>query len=122
MLETGTSSPFSPLAFQASLQTSNIQVRNRTTGVAVGLIKRSHEKNHLSSRDHTQPHLCPLESQPDATGFSNAEPDAIEANPLSFAEDFVAEHSRSGTPLAQDSPLIRSIGKQARAASKSVQP
>lgn len=33
--------PFSPSAFQASLQTSVFQVRNRTTGAAMSLIKKA---------------------------------------------------------------------------------
>lgn len=79
-------------------------------------------KNHLSPRFRTKIHLCEPASQPDATGFSTAEPDAITANPSHFAKDFIAEHSSSGTVLAQDNPLIGSIGPQALAKSKSVQP
>jgi hypothetical protein len=114
--------PFSPPASQASLQTSIFQVRSRTTGAAVSPIKRSDVKNHLSPRHRTDIHLCQPESQPDATGFSAAEPDAIQANSLNSAEDFVAERSSSGAALAQSNPLLGSIGPQAPATSKSVQP
>ncbi len=88
----------------------------------MSLIKKSDVKNHLSPRFRTKIHLCPPVSQPDATGFSVAEPDAIKANPSIFAEDFVAEHSSPGTDLAQGNPLIGSLGPQAPAVSKSVQP
>lgn len=69
--------PFSPLAFLASLQTSNVQARNRTTGAAVSLIKQSDVKNHLSPHHRTKIHLCPPISQPDATGFSGVESAAV---------------------------------------------
>ena len=88
----------------------------------MSLIRQSDVKNHLSPRYRTKIHLCEPESQPDATGFSVAEPDAIQANPSNFAEDFVAEHSSSGAALAPGNPLIGSIGPQAPATSKSVQP
>jgi hypothetical protein len=81
------------LAFQASLQASIFQARNRTTGAAMSLIRQSDVKNHLSPRFRTKIHLCQPESQPDATGFSAAEPVAINATASSFTEDFVAEHS-----------------------------
>ena len=43
----------------------------------MSLIKKSDVKNHLSPRYRTKIHLCPPVSQPDATGYSVAEPDAI---------------------------------------------
>ncbi len=85
-------------------------------------IKRSDVKNHLHRPFLTKTQFGQTESQPDATGFSAAEPGTIKANSSSFAQDFVAEHSSSGTALAQGNPLIGSIGPQAPAASKSVQP
>jgi len=45
----------------------------------MSLIKQSDVKNHLSPRFRTKIHLRQPESQPDATGFSAAEPDAINA-------------------------------------------
>jgi len=86
----------------------------------MSLVKQSDVKNHLSSRYRSKIHLCQPESQPDATGFSVAEPDASKANPSSFVKDFVAEHSSSGAGLAQSDPLIGSFGSQAPATSKSV--
>ena len=87
----------------------------------MSLIKKSDVKNHLSPRYRTKIHLCQPESQPDATGFSVAEPDAIKANPSSFAEDFVAEHSSSGAAVAPADPVPGSIRPQAPTASKSAQ-
>ena len=88
-------------------------------------IRQSDVKNHLSPRFRAKVHLCQPVSQPDATGFSGADPGAIEATPSLFAEDFVAEHSSSGTTLAQDNSqsnsLIGSFGPQAPATSNSVQ-
>jgi hypothetical protein len=85
-------------------------------------VKKSDVKNHLSPRFRTQIHLCPPESAPDATGYSVAEADAVPASPLSFAEDFVQEHSSSGTVLAQGNPDMGSFGPQAPPTSKRVQP
>jgi len=88
-------------------------------------IKRSDVKNHLRSPLHAGIHLVPPESQPDATGFSAVEPDAVKADRLGFTGDFTAEHSSPGTPLAQESSqsdsLIGSFSPPASATSKSVQ-
>jgi len=59
----------------------------------MSLIRQSDVKNHLSPRFRTKIHLCEPESQPDATGFSAAEPDTIEKTSSDFTADFVAEHS-----------------------------
>jgi hypothetical protein len=87
----------------------------------MSLIKQSDVKNHLSPQFRTKIHLCPPESQPDATGFSAAEPDAIEANASGFAEDFVAEHSSSGVAIAPPSPVTGSVGPPVTKDSKSAQ-
>ena len=50
----------------------------------MSLIKKSDVKNHLSPHFRTKIHLCEPVSQPDATGYSVAEPDAINANPSQF--------------------------------------
>jgi hypothetical protein len=113
--------PFSPSALQASLQTSIIQVRNRTTGVAMSQIRQSDVKNHLSPRFRTKIHLCDPVSQPDATGFSVPELDAIQATPPTFAQDFVAEHSLSGAAIAPADPVTGSIRLHVHTASKSTQ-
>jgi hypothetical protein len=112
---------FSPSASHASLQTSIFQIPNQTTGAAVSLIKKSDVKNHLSPRHRTEIHLCPPESQPDATGFSAAESSPDQPDASDSAKDLVAEHSSSGSSLAQGNPLIGSIGSQAPATSESVQ-
>jgi len=113
--------PFSPSAFQASLQTSVFQVRNRTTGAAMSPVKRSDVKNHLHPPFLTRVHLVQPESQAEAAGFSGAEPDAIKADPLGFAQDLVAEHSSSGVAVAPTNPVTGSIRPQAPAVSKSAQ-
>ena len=86
----------------------------------MSLIKQSDVKNHLSPRYRTKIHLCQPVSQPDATGYSVAELGTIEANPLGFADDFIAEHSSSGLAFAPTDPVTGSIRPQAPAASKSV--
>jgi hypothetical protein len=88
----------------------------------VSLIKKSDVKNHLSPRHRTEIHLCPPESQPDATGFSVEESGAVQTDASDSAKDLVAEHLSSGSSLAQGNPLIGSIGPQAPATSKSVKP
>ena len=115
---------FSLLAFgiPASLQTSNFQARNRATGAAVSLIKKSDVKNHLSPRHRTQIHLCPPESQPDATGFSAAEPGTVQADGSDSNRHLDAERSFTGTALAQGNSLIGAISSGAPPKSKSVQP
>jgi hypothetical protein len=111
--------PFSPSALQASLQTSIFQVRNRTTGATMSLIKQSDVKNHLSPQFRTKIHLCEPASQPDATGSSVPEPDAIKADSSSFAQDFVAEHSSSVAAVPAADPVTGCVGPPAAAASKS---
>jgi hypothetical protein len=85
-------------------------------------IKKSDVKNHLHPPFFTKIHLCEPVSQPDATGYCEAEPDAIKANPSGFSEDFVREHSLSGLAAAPTDPVTGSIRRQAPSASKSVQP
>src|SRR5208282_1984479 len=103
--------PFSPSAFQASLQTSIFQVSNRTTGAAMSVFNKSDVKDHLHlpPRFYTKMHLYPPLSQPDATGFSVAEPDAIRAKSSDFAEDFLEEHSSIGVAVAPTHPVTGSI-------------
>jgi hypothetical protein len=111
--------PFSPSALQASLQTSIFQERNRTTGVAMSQIRQSDAKNHLSPRFRTKIHLCDPVSQPDATGYSMPEPDAIKANLSTFAQDFVAEHSSPRVTAASGDHLPGSFRPEAPAVWKS---
>ena len=121
ILEAATRFPFSPPAFQDSLKTSIFQVHNRTTGVAMSQIRQSDVKNHLSPRFHTKIHLCDPVSQPDATGYSAPEPDAIQADPSIFARDFIAEHSFSGAAAAPADAVAGSIRLHLPTASKSTQ-
>lgn len=91
----------------------------------MSLTMKSDVKNHLSLHFRTKIHLCEPVSQPDATGFSGADPDAIAANPSGFGEDFVREHSSSRAALVEDNsqgePSLDSVGPLAPATSKSVQ-
>ncbi len=86
----------------------------------MSLLKQTDVKNHLSPSFRTQIHLVPPVSQPDATGYSVAEPDTTKPNPLNLAEDFVAENSSSGLAVAPTDPVTGSIRPQAPAESKSV--
>jgi hypothetical protein len=83
-------------------------------------IKLSDVKSHLRAPLLTNSHLDRPESQPDATGFSEADPDANKVGPSAFADDFAVEHSFSGTALAHSNPSIGPIGPQAPATFKSV--
>jgi hypothetical protein len=114
-------SPFSPSASHASLQTSIFQACNRTTGAAVSLIKKSDVKNHLSSRYRTKIHLCEPASQPDATGFSVAEPDTIKAKPSTSAGEFIAECLSSHLAVAPTEQVTGSSSGPAPTVSKSAQ-
>jgi hypothetical protein len=84
-------------------------------------ISQSDGKNHLSPRFHTKIHLCDPVSQPDATGCSVPKPDAVKADPSTFAQDFVAEHSLSGAATAPANPIIGSIRLLVPTASKRAQ-
>jgi hypothetical protein len=121
MLDVAARFPFSPSAFQASLQTSIFQARNRTTGAAMSPLMRSDVKSHLRPPFLTKLPLSQPVSHPDATGFSVAEPDATEAKLSIFAEDFVAEHSSTSVAVAPADPVIGSIRPQAPNVSKSAQ-
>jgi len=87
----------------------------------MSLIEKNDVKNHLSPRFRTKIHLCEPESQPDATGCSVAEPNAIKANASSFTEDFVAEHSSSRVAVVPIDSEAGSSSQQAPTISKSVQ-
>lgn len=61
--------------------------------------------------------LCRPVSQPDATGFSVAESDAIKPNPSAFSDDYSGEHTIPGKSVTP----IGFIGTQAIGVSKSTQ-
>jgi hypothetical protein len=81
-------------------------------------MSQSDGKNHLPPGFHTKIHLCDPVSQPDATGYSVSEPDAIKADSSTFARDFVAEHSSSD---AAADPVTGSIRIHVAVASKNAQ-
>jgi hypothetical protein len=112
---------FSPSALQASLQTSTFQECNPTIGVAMSQISQSDEKTHLPPHFHTKIHLCDPISRDDAAAWSIPEPDATKADPAIFAQDFVAEHSLSGTAVAPADPVTGSMRIHALMPSKSAQ-
>jgi hypothetical protein len=55
--------------------------------------------------------LCGPISQPDATGFSVGEPDAIEPKPSAFFADFCLEHSIHGKSKSPITKSVASISK-----------
>ena len=61
--------------------------------------------------------LCRPVSQPDATGFSVEEQEAIEPNPSAFFDDSSREHAVPGKSVAP----VGFIGTQAPGVSKSTQ-
>jgi len=71
----------------------------------MSIINRTDVKNHMRPPFLSKIHLCPPESQPDATGFSEAEPSVMNATQSEFSADFVAEHSSSSTSAAPGRPL-----------------
>lgn len=80
----------------------------------MSLIQKSNSKKLLSPSDRTKIHLRP----PESTGYSVAEADACEANPRSFAEDFLTEHSLTRAAFVPTGQVSDSSGQQASAASK----
>jgi hypothetical protein len=91
--------PFSPSAFQASLQTSIFQVRNRTTGVAMNLLKKCDGKDLLSASRNKSLHSLRPVGQADRANPSEIKPDGTRASRLTFVEDFTLEHSLPGVDI-----------------------
>jgi hypothetical protein len=87
----------------------------------MSLARKSGVKSHLSLRFRTKVYSCQSASQPNATGFSLSEADPINADVLSFAADFLSEHSESIAVVTPAEPVAGSIGHQAPAASQSAQ-
>ena len=76
------------------------------------IIKKSDVERHR--RDIN---LCRPASQPDATGFSVAEPDEIKPNPSALSDDYSREHAIPGKSVTP----IGFIGTRAPGVSKSTQ-
>ncbi len=87
----------------------------------MSLVKKSDVKNHLSPRFRTKIHLSQPESQPDATGFSGAEPDTNQENRATFSKDFIAEHSSIAKPMKSVDLLTDSTRPLSSRVSKSAQ-
>jgi hypothetical protein len=85
----------------------------------MSIINRTDVKNHMRPPFVTKIHLCTPETEPDATGFSDDEPDAMNAQPSGFAADFVAEHSSSSSSSALGRPLPGSFQPEAPTVPKS---
>ena len=84
-------------------------------------IRKSDVKNHVYPKSHTDIHLVPAVSLPDATGYSAAEPVAVEAGSPGFAKDFFADHSSSGAAVAPAKPVAGSTSPQPPTVSRSAQ-
>ncbi len=110
------------MAWEASLQTSIFQARNRTTGTTVSLTRKSDVKNHLSLRFRAKTNLRALESLPDATDNLVPEPGAIGIIESPFAKDFSAEHTIAGISSTPTAGSAGSPDSLAPKTSKSAQP
>jgi hypothetical protein len=87
----------------------------------MSFVERSDAEKPLSLEFRTKIHLCTPESQPDATGFSEAESDTDKANLSSFTVDFVAEHSSPRVAAAPTDHLPGSFHPEFPKVSKSAQ-
>ncbi len=85
----------------------------------MSIINRTDVKKHMQPPFLTKIHLCAPQTEPDATGFSEAEPDAMNAQPAGFTADFVAEHSASISSSAPGRPLPGSFQPEAATVPKS---
>jgi len=85
----------------------------------MSLIKKSDAENHLSPQVCSKIHLCEPVSQPDATGYSVPETDAVKVDPPDFVQDFVAEHSSSDAAVEPGDHLPGSFRPEAPKVSKS---
>ncbi len=85
----------------------------------MSIIDRTDVKNHMRPPFLAKIHLCEPQSQPDATGFSAAEPDAIETIPSDFTADFVAEHSAPDAAAAAGGHLPGSFRPETPKVAKS---
>jgi hypothetical protein len=96
LLEIVSNLSFSPSAFKALPQTSDVQERNRTTGAAMSLLKKCDAKNRLSaSRNKSRDSFRPV-GQADGANFSEIKPDGPQASRLTFVEDYTREHFLPG--------------------------
>lgn len=88
----------------------------------MSIIEKKDVKNHLSLRHSKDIYLCEPLSQPDATGYSVVEPDAVRANPSAFADDYSAEHTIAAIPATPSANLADPMDTQAPEISKSARP
>jgi hypothetical protein len=121
MLDAEAVFPFSPSASRASLQTSNFQVRNLSTGVEMSLQKQSDVKNHLSRRTRSEIHLIQPTSQPDATGFAGVEELETPASPTVTPAENALEQVPEEFEALRNFLVSESSDVARSAASKNVQ-
>jgi hypothetical protein len=91
---------FSPRAFNASFPASTTQAKNRATGAAMSLLNKNGTRNLPSARRDKSQHSFRPEGQADKNNSLGIEPDGAGAKRLTFAEDFMMEHSHSGRSIA----------------------
>ena len=118
MLKEAVESPFSPSAFQASLQTSTFQADNQLIGIAVRITRKTDVKNHLSARLRTQNRTYLAANQQDVMRLATTAADQLNARLSAFSEDFLGEHSPRRTVVALP---VASTGAQAAQISRSLQ-
>lgn len=80
----------------ASLQTSTVQVSNRTIGDAMIFTKKSEGKNSLSGYLQKSKHSLRLAKKPTPGGILEIDLNATRETTLTFVEDYSIEHSSSG--------------------------
>ncbi len=87
----------------------------------MSITRKTDVKNHLSARWRGQNRPYLAVSQPDATGFSGTDQDAIKVQPSAFIEDFDGERSRRGISLVPADLSINTTGIQVPEVSRSPQ-
>jgi hypothetical protein len=98
---------FSPSAFQASLQTSTVQVSNRTNGAAMGLIKKVDVKAYFAARRGLRVAAAEQATKRVKAIASKAKPAPARITSAEFLRDFCLEHTlRQHSNRAAFVPLV----------------
>jgi hypothetical protein len=77
-------------------QTSTVQVRNRTNGAAMSLLKECVANNRLSAHCTQSRHSARLAGKPCPSTSLGVKQDRTWTGKLTFVEDFTLEHSLFG--------------------------
>lgn len=80
----------------ASLQTSTVQVSDRTIGDAMIFTKKSEGKNSLPGHPQKSKHPLRPAKKPTPDGILEIDLNATRETTLTFVEDYSIEHSSSG--------------------------